>query len=123
MAWFKGWGGKTPLSDSYWKKKTPRLSRFSNIGEAFATPPTKKSQRAAKVNRHNNNAINNHKRDKEQAEHDVNQMMQEVEKLKGKLYEASSLFETIGTLSTSYPNSWVSRVRKAAGKGVNVCHV
>lgn len=123
MSFFGKWGGKTPLSDSYWKKKTPRLSRLSNIGEALATPPTKKSQRASKTNRHNKRVIDNYKRDKEQAEHNENQMMQENEKLRGKLHEASVLFEQIQSLATTYPSHWVQRVRTNAGKGVSVCHV
>lgn len=114
--------GRTPLSESYWKRKIPPNQRFSNLGAALATPPNKKSQRASKVNRHNKNVINNHKRDKEQAENDRQRAEQEAERLRGKLHEASVLFEQIQSLATSYPSHWVSRVRANAGKGVGVCH-
>ena len=112
-----------PLSESYWKRKIPSNQRFSNLGAALATPPTKRSQRASKVNKHNKNVINNHKREREQAEHDRQRAEQETERLRGKLHEASVLFEQIQSLATSYPSHWVQRVRTNAGKGVSVCHV
>lgn len=112
--------GRTPLSESYWKRRIPKNQRFSNLGAALATPPTKRSQRASKVNKHNKNVINNHKREREQAEHDRQRAEQETERLRGKLHEASVLFEQIGTLATSYPSHWVRRVRTLSGKGVSV---
>lgn len=111
-----------PLNGSYWKRKIPPNQRLSNLGAALATPPTKKSQRAAKTNRHNKNVINNHKREKEQAEHNENQLKKENEMLRRKLHQASVLFEQIGTLATTYPNHWVQRVRTLSGNGVSVCH-
>ena len=106
-------------TEAFWKQRVGQ-NRLSNLGKQLAKGQTKQSRRNKRINEHNKRKIEEHKNLAEAAEFRAQQAEQEAERLRGKLYEATSIFDRINTLASTYPDGWVASVRNLAGRGVSV---